>query len=271
MSPRAATFTPEILRRRVDPDLPGVEARLAAYRQNAFARHIHDAWCVGVVLAGATRVWHRGILHRVPAGSVVCIAPGELHACNPEPDGRLCSIMFYLSPEAVLLAAGEPGEAAFVAPLANDPARVKRLAGMYRIMTGPATRLEKETLFCRTLGPLFSARNEREPRRDSEAVSLVREYLRQCYRQSVSLAELAALAGRSPTHVLRLFKRETGLPPHAYQNFLRVEQAKALLAKGLPAARVAQEVGFADQSHLIRTFTPLVGATPHQFCQSLGS
>jgi len=49
-----------------------------------------------------------------------------------------------------------------------------------------------------------------------------------------------------------------------------VEAAKTFLAKGMPAACVAQEVGFADQSHLIRTFTPLVGATPGQYRLALG-
>ncbi|WP_366521660.1 AraC family transcriptional regulator [Solidesulfovibrio sp.] len=37
----------------------------------------------------------------------------------------------------------------------------------------------------------------------------------------------------------------------------------------MPAAQVALEAGFADQSHLIRVFTPLVGATPGQYRRCL--
>jgi AraC-like DNA-binding protein len=269
MSPRANAFVPEILRRRVDADLPDVEARLAAYRRETFTRHIHDTWCVGLLLSGATRVWRSGTVGRAGAGSIVCIGPGEPHACNPVPDGRLCYVMFYVGSDAVGLAIGEHSQPAFAGPLIRDPECARRLAAFYRAMGGPATRLEKETLLCRALGPLFTAAGTRPPQSEPEAVVRVRGFLREHYRQNVSLAELAALTGRSPTHLLRLFKRETGLPPHAYQNFLRVEKAKALLSAGAPAALVAQEVGFADQSHLIRTFTPLVGATPRQYRLSL--
>lgn len=268
MPRRAASFAPELLRRRDDSDLPGLEARLAAYRRQVFSRHIHDAWCVGLILSGATRVRRSGGLGRITAGETALIAPGEPHACNPEPDGRLAYVMFFLGREAVRLA-GIGDEPAFRAPLVRDPLLAARLAGLYRAMATRRCRLEKQSLLCLALTPLFSG-TDRLPRPCGRGLGRVREYLREHWRDKVSLAELAALAGHSPTHVLRLFKREYGLPPHAYQNFLRVERAKALLAgTDLPAAAVAQEVGFADQSHLIRTFTPQVGATPNQYRLSL--
>jgi len=268
MSSRARAFSPEILRCRLDPDLPGVEARLAVYRREAFARHIHDAFSVGAVLSGETRMWRHGVCGSVAAGSVVCIAPGEPHACNPVPDGRLGYIMFSLGGEAAGLVAGGIGAPAFVRPLAHDPGLARRLAGFFRLLGGPGPRLEKEIRFHGLFAPLFCPATA-APRRDPQAVRRIRDHLQAHLRQNVSLVELAALVGRSPAHVLRLFRREAGLPPHAYQNFLRVDQAKRLIAAGLPAAQVAQEVGFADQSHLIRAFTPQVGATPRQYRLSL--
>ncbi len=269
MSGRSPRFAPEILRRRLDPELPGLEARLAAYRRQAFASHIHDAWCVGLVLSGATRMRQGAAARRVGAGEAALIDPGVPHSCNPEPDGRLGYVMFFLDRRALAAAAGEEGEPVFRAPVVRDPALSRRLVGLYRVLGAPGGRLSKETLLCRALGPLLGGRSSGEPRRGDGAAALVRDYLREHPRENASLAALAALAGRSPAYLLRLFKRRYGLPPHAYQNHLRVERAKALLATDLPAAQVALEAGFADQSHLIRVFTPLVGATPGQYRRCL--
>lgn len=265
MPSRAASSCPELLRRRVDADLPGLEARLAAYRLQVFARHIHDAWCVGHVFCGATRVWHAGSQRRITAGTTALIGPCEPHACNPEPDDRLAYVMFFLGVEAVKLVAPGGIRPVFRASSVRDPILAARLAGLYRLLGAGRSPLEKQTLFCLAMGPLFTTARE-AAQGWGPGISRARDYLQEHWRDKVSLAELALQADRSPTHLLRLFKRAYGLPPHAYQNFLRVERAKALLAgTELPAAAVALEVGFADQSHLIRTFTPQVGATPRQY------
>jgi AraC-like DNA-binding protein len=62
--------------------------------------------------------------------------------------------------------------------------------------------------------------------------------------------------------VLRAFRAETGLPPHAYLNQVRVRQARALLASGMAPAQVAATTGFADQAHLTRHFKRVVGVPP---------
>src|SRR5574341_381833 len=77
--------------------------------------------------------------------------------------------------------------------------------------------------------------------------------------QELSLADIAASVHLSPYHFARLFKQSVGMSPHQYVIAQRVEAAKQLLARGLPTAQVAAEVGFADYSHLARHFKRLVG------------
>ena len=77
--PNRSRFAPDILHHRTDPDLPGLTARLAAYRRQAFALHIHEAWSVGLVLSGATTVRLSGKAARIEAGSLACIGPGQPH------------------------------------------------------------------------------------------------------------------------------------------------------------------------------------------------
>ena len=98
-----------------------------------------------------------------------------------------------------------------------------------------------------------------------------RDYLDAYAEHEVRLEHLADLAELSPSYLLRTFKRETGLTPHAYQLQRRIERAKGLLAQGEAPTQVALTVGFYDQSHLGKHFKRFVGVTPAQFSRGVGA
>ncbi|GJH14182.1 helix-turn-helix transcriptional regulator [Caballeronia novacaledonica] len=80
---------------------------------------------------------------------------------------------------------------------------------------------------------------------------------------AVSLAALGRECGMSPNHFSRAFKQSTGVPPHRWLLLRRVELAMGLIERGeMSMSEVAIVTGFADQSHLIRVFSQIVGATP---------
>ena len=79
------------------------------------------------------------------------------------------------------------------------------------------------------------------------------------------LAGLAEMAGLSVWRFSTVFRERLGMPPHRYIRALRVKRAQALLRDGVPAAIVAGEVGFYDQSHLARCFKRVCNMTPSQF------
>ncbi len=98
------------------------------------------------------------------------------------------------------------------------------------------------------------------------ALRAVEEYIHAHLDQNVALADLADVAHLSEFHFARLFKQTTGLPPHQFVIHQRVERAKRLIAAGrLSLAQIAIDVGFSDQSQLIRHFKRLVGVTPKRF------
>lgn len=99
-----------------------------------------------------------------------------------------------------------------------------------------------------------------------QTLQAVEEYIHAHLDQSISLAELAAVAHLSEFHFARLFKQTTGLPPHQFVIHVRIERAKRLISAGrLSLAQIALEVGFSDQSQLTRHFKRLVGVTPKRF------
>jgi AraC family transcriptional regulator len=79
----------------------------------------------------------------------------------------------------------------------------------------------------------------------------------------VMLREVARECGLSASHFSRAFHRTVGSAPHHWLLTHRIEVAKQKLRdRRLPLSEVALTCGFADQSHLTRVFTRLVGVSP---------
>jgi AraC-like DNA-binding protein len=75
--------------------------------------------------------------------------------------------------------------------------------------------------------------------------------------------ELASLLAVSPHHLSRVFRAQTGHTIARHRMRLRARAALDRLAGGeLELARLAAELGFADQSHLTRVVRAETGATP---------
>lgn len=86
----------------------------------------------------------------------------------------------------------------------------------------------------------------------------------------VSLAELATECRLSRSHFARAFKKTTGHSPHVWLLQRRVQKAKHLLLNSKsPISEIALASGFADQSHLTKVFSKVVGATPGAWRRAL--
>jgi AraC family transcriptional regulator len=103
-----------------------------------------------------------------------------------------------------------------------------------------------------------------------ERLQRVRDYVEAHLDDDLSLTILADIACLSPYHFSRSFKQATAVGPQRYVIQRRVERAKRLLRQtGQPLALIAQEAGFADQSHLTQMFRRETGVTPGRFRAAL--
>ncbi|WP_185975777.1 helix-turn-helix domain-containing protein [Tessaracoccus rhinocerotis] len=75
------------------------------------------------------------------------------------------------------------------------------------------------------------------------------------------IGDLIEQTGWSERHATSRFTAQIGLGPKAASRIVRFENALRALRK-LPAARVAAEFGFADQSHLVREVHRFAGVAP---------
>ena len=100
-------------------------------------------------------------------------------------------------------------------------------------------------------------------RASTKWLARVREILDAEFRRGITTRELSAQADVHPVHLARAFRARYGCSPSEYVRGLRVEWARrALRDTDIPLSVVAQDAGFADQSHLTREFRRVVGMTP---------
>jgi AraC-like DNA-binding protein len=90
-------------------------------------------------------------------------------------------------------------------------------------------------------------------------------FIRSNFSRRITLRDLEEETGSNSFRIIRAFRRDLGVTPHAYLIELRVTRATELLLEGEPAAEIASEVGFVDQSHLTRHFKRQCGKTPRRF------
>lgn len=91
-------------------------------------------------------------------------------------------------------------------------------------------------------------------------------FLQDHYRQPLALTEMAGALGVHPVHLSRAFARYFGCSMASYVRKVRTERAFARLAvKGQSLSEIAHACGFADQSHMVRSFREFNGMTPGFF------
>jgi AraC family transcriptional regulator len=89
------------------------------------------------------------------------------------------------------------------------------------------------------------------------------EYIEENLGSKLRTRELAQLLDFSEGHFSRAFKRTFGVPPMAYVFERRVQHAKSMIRDTRDhLTGIALCCGFADQSHLNRTFRRMVGMSP---------
>lgn len=254
--------------------LTGVELLHARYIEQRFAPHVHEGFVFTVIEGGAQRFRHRGSDHLAPVGSMVLINPDEVHTGSKAHEQGWWYRGFYPAPAQVQGALAEleladRGMPSFGASVLQDLELHQVFGRLHRLLDGEACALQQQTAWREAILLLFQRHaripQAREPGAEPRAVALAKELLAARLGEPPSLEELATLVHLSPFHFARVFRRATGLPPHAWLKQRRLEQARALLRSGCAPLQVALQLGFSDQSHLTRQFKQSYGVSPGEY------
>jgi AraC-like DNA-binding protein len=96
-----------------------------------------------------------------------------------------------------------------------------------------------------------------------------RDFIAAAHEERVQLADMAAAAGLSAFHFLRLFRRAMGETPHPYLTRVRIEHAKRVLARGGTVTDACFEVGFSSVGSFSALFAREVGVAPSAYARRL--
>lgn len=88
------------------------------------------------------------------------------------------------------------------------------------------------------------------------------------YNSEISIKELAASANLSQSRFMALFKEQTGMAPHSYQQMLRLKNCMTLLSSTqLSISDICAMSGYQDPLYFSRIFRRHVGVSPRQYRQ----
>ncbi len=95
-------------------------------------------------------------------------------------------------------------------------------------------------------------------------------YMEEHLEKRMTLAEIAAYTGYSPSHFSALFRARTGESPLGCFNRLKIEASCRMLREtGMRINQICHKVGIADCYYFSRLFRRITGCSPRQYRQKI--
>jgi AraC-like DNA-binding protein len=251
-----------------DPRLPMIEGRQAVNTHAGYRPHTHPTLSIGIVDGGQSTFRSGNRLIQLRPGSVVVTPPGQVHACNPLRDQPWSYRTFHFDAAWMRADSKQAKAKRWPEGVLRQAAAGRCVDRIERALRSPGDPTARGHEIRRCLRGLLRLcpRPARARRTSDEPLLLgIRDYLATHCLERIPIAVLGRLAGVSAFRLIRRFKREFGLTPHAFQLDQRINRTRELLKRGDALADVAYVSGFSDQSHFQRTFTPRVAVTPAQY------
>ena len=256
-----------------DRRVRGLSLLHADFTRHDYAPHRHDALVVAMTEIGGAEFTSRGRSDEAKRGALLVFNPDEPHAGRMARSARWRYRSLYLDARALDdLQAGLGLDALpyFTRNLFADHGLVARFLDLHFALDRGEDATEP---MLATFGELFGRHGDGHRRRlaaprDRVLLERVVAQMRERHAEQLSLATLGVVAGLTPFQLIGLFKRGTGLTPHAYLTQVRLDRAMDHLSAGRSIAETALRVGFCDQSALQRHFKRVHGFTPLQFVQA---
>ncbi|WP_326565196.1 helix-turn-helix transcriptional regulator [Amycolatopsis rhabdoformis] len=255
------------------PGVPGIsEVFHAHFVRHAYPVHTHTVWTLLILDDGVLQYDLDRHEHGTLRSQVVLLPPHVPHnGRTAAPHGFRKRVLYLPEPALDERLIGPATDQ----PNLRDPLLWNRIGRLHDTLAAPGDELEAESRLAFVVerlgahlnhdlsGDPAGAGRRREP--DRGLADDLRDLLDARVVAGLPLDEAAHLLHADSTHLIRSFTRRFSLPPHLYLTGRRVELARRLLLDGVPAATVATEVGFYDQSHLTRHFKRMLGVSPAKF------
>jgi AraC-like DNA-binding protein len=251
--------------------LEGMEV-LSCCGDYSFANHLHDGYVLWLNSEAGEHFSLQGSSDILPQGSIAIIEPGVIHANRPCSPERRHLRSFYFSEKFFRdlygkISGGERAVPTLQTCVIKDPLLWRECIDLHNLLFGSKDLFNIESAAVTAFTSLshhcgsgdypgiFDGKNK-------SRIQAVIDFFHDNIAEQFSLNELAELVQCGSYHLIRLFREQKGMSPHAYLVQLRLEHARMMLEKGASIVGAALSSGFSDQSHLTRKFKLRFGVTP---------
>ena len=219
------------------------------------------------VIRGSGFVEIDGVLTRVSAGTVYLLPQGHRHHYYADEKDPFEKIFLNVSGsffEELLHAYGLSEKRFFQ----GEETRSFFLK-IPEILSSSGSEEEKQALLQGVLVAIISRLSlARGLVEHSEEAIRMKAFLDRNLDRVVTTKELAGELYRSPDFCLKLFKKEFGTTPYAYQLSAKMEKAKALLSDtSLSIGQIAEALGYGDLHYFSNLFYQKCGVRPRAYRQ----
>ena len=250
----------------------GVELLSAWFAGEAYQKHRHDTYAIGVTDSGVQVFDYRGSVHASTPGQAVVLYPDEVHDGRAGTDEGFGYRIVYVEPflltDAVRTLCGRPCPLPFVSePVSTNALLSRAIDAAFR---APLESLAVDSLIVDLAHGLMAgerggARSVISRRVDVRAVERARQFLDAEKTRVVHSRELESVTGLTRYDLARQFRIMVGTSPYRYLLMRRLEFARERIHRERPLVEVAFDAGFADQAHFTRAFRSAFGLTPARY------
>ena len=256
--------------------VPGLSCLHADLTRHDYAPHMHDAIVIAVTEDGGAEYKSRGRTEEARRERLLVFNPAEPHSGRMARSRRWLYRSLYLDAgaiDAVMAGLGRESVPYFLSNSFADRDLIQQFLALHRALETSQDQLLQSEMLIAACGTLFQrhgsigAQIPTAPRSRALAARVIAQ-MRERYAEGLTLEGMGQDVGLTPFQLLGLFKRVTGMTPHAYLTQIRLRAAKDALATGAAIAEVAVEAGFYDQAALTNHFKRAYGITPFQYVKA---
>jgi len=255
-----------------DDALPFFECRYSQNSGKHYKSHIHSTLSIGAIDNSSVCYQVAGENALLTSGSLAIVNPNTIHQCNPIEQCTRSYHMLYIDIAWCFKIQKALFNTKIFIPcqqiLLDDYDLYYQYLQTMSILMNSSFLLEKEQHLIDLIGKIFIksiSQNVTTDNNMSVQVLQLKQQLESHLAQDITLNAIANDLSVNPFTLLRQFKRQVGITPHAYRMNHRIERAKQLLQQGEELSDVSLSCGFFDQSHLNRHFKAITAVTPKEY------
>lgn len=249
----------------------GLERLQAFFRGQAFSPHRHDRYAIGVTLHGVQTFRYRGERRQCLPGEGHILHPDETHDGGAGDDHGFGYRIIYIDPVLIQEALGGRPLPFVAEPVVKrrDIAPLMACLSEFDEPVADLDRLDIALLVSTVLEQHAASAPRRRVPFHLAALSRVRNLIMDDLKVLHSVEDFEAMSGLDRWTVARQFRAAFGTSPTRFRTMRQLDLARRSMERGTPLCDVALEAGFADQSHMSRTFKRAYGLTPARWVSLL--